>query len=432
MDRSFEREEKTCIQDNEIDLMVYNFCCAQTDPNQAADVVRSGLSHRNSGLDASRLHLMMAELDAEASKWQDVTASCHKAAALASEVEGSTSKEVLEIGQVELAASMMAIRACLSINKDAEALRLAQQCVEISRKSFSSTTSEDKRWQARTLANGMAALVQHAACEPDAAADSFDNMMQIVNEPAEWPIKPPESLIAPALKQIAAFKLAQGSDDEAKSFASRSSNAAEIAAEEVMSEPSNPLAAPNIVGEALVDSYLQQGQIYADLKEWDEAERHFEKALESAEALTTGSSSTHLRLAFALLPLAGVYSRTGRVTLAEGLYREVIKLLQLNPEAVKFDNELYHPSIGAYTAWKYAQLLHALPKRSTEMETWHKVAADLYDDAPLRRILEPDAVFGTLDNLQGKGRDGVGAVIDLMSRRALPRWNGLSGTNGAS
>ena len=38
-------------------------------------------------------------------------------------------------------------------------------------------------------------------------------------------------------------------------------------------------------------------------------------------------------LALVLLLTAHAYSRTGRVTLAEGLYREAAKMLQLRPEA---------------------------------------------------------------------------------------------------
>lgn len=38
-----------------------------------------------------------------------------------------------------------------------------------------------------------------------------------------------------------------------------------------------------------------------------------------------------MRVALVLLLTAHLYSRTGRVTLAEGLYREATKLMQLSP-----------------------------------------------------------------------------------------------------
>lgn len=177
-------------------------------------------------------------------------------------------------------------------------------------------------------------------------------------------------------------------------------------------------------GEALVEARLQQAQASIGVKDWETAESHLSQALEAAEALSTGASlaGPHTRLAFVLLPLAGVYARTGRVTLAEGLYREVGKVLRMSPsaaEAVALHE--VHPSVGALAAWRYAQLLTALPKRETEAAGWHKLACELYDDAPLRMILEPRSVFGSLDNLKGQGSAGYGVVLELSSRRALPR-----------
>ena len=54
------------------------------------------------------------------------------------------------------------------------------------------------------------------------------------------------------------------------------------------------------------------------------------QALAAAEALSGASGP---RIALVLLLTAHSYSRTGRVTLAEGLYREAAKMLQLRPEA---------------------------------------------------------------------------------------------------
>lgn len=54
------------------------------------------------------------------------------------------------------------------------------------------------------------------------------------------------------------------------------------------------------------------------------------QALGAAEAV---SGEGGARVALVLILTAHVYSRTGRVTLAEGLYREAAKLLQLSPGA---------------------------------------------------------------------------------------------------
>ena len=54
------------------------------------------------------------------------------------------------------------------------------------------------------------------------------------------------------------------------------------------------------------------------------------QALAAAEAV---SGESCVRVALVLILTAHVYSRTGRVTLAEGLYREAAKMLQLSPGA---------------------------------------------------------------------------------------------------
>jgi tetratricopeptide (TPR) repeat protein len=379
-------------------------------------------------LGAGRLYLAQAEIEAEQSHWADVSSLCRKAATAASDAQPSSSDQALTVAQVELAASTTAIRASLAQNRDAEAFQLAQQSVEIARKSFASTVREDRRWQALVLANGSAALVQHAAGEMEAASESFEMMMSLA-EQADKPIKSPDYLVAPALKQMAAFRLAQGRSREAITLAARATNAAVNAAEAAAAEPTSPLTSPWSIGETLVDARLQLGAAAAEAGDWEDAEAHLGEALETAEAMGIGTGTAHPRIAFVLLPLAGIYSRTGRVTLAEGLYRKSINLLHLDIGSSEPAAALKaHTSVGALAAWRYAQLLTALPKRSTEAAAWHKLAADLYDDAPLRRVLEPASVFGTLDNLQGKGTRGTGAVLDLMSRRALPKMSEVAAT----
>ena len=54
------------------------------------------------------------------------------------------------------------------------------------------------------------------------------------------------------------------------------------------------------------------------------------QALAAAEAVSGESS---VRVALVLILTAHVYSRTGRVTLAEGLYREAAKMLHLSAGA---------------------------------------------------------------------------------------------------
>lgn len=361
------------------------------------------------------------------------------------------------IAEIELAASLMGTRAFLTQNKDAEAFQMAQQSVEIARKSFTAANAEDHRWQGLVLSNSTAALVQHAAGDLEAAEESFQTVLTLADhlDERQGRLRPRDTLIPFALKQASAFRTAQLHPKEALSLADRATKAAKAAFESSKND-ATPLSSPLTTGEVLLDAHLQSAQACIDLAEWNDAEKHLSNALEVAESLSEGAPPPHARTALVLIPLAWVYSRTGRVTLAEGLYREITKMLGVSSmlkssaSPVVASAPLYpatdlgvasgavsstisstvpalhtlsavHPSINSLAAWRYAQLLSAMPKRTTETAAWHALAQELYDDAPLRRILEPSTVFGTLDTLQGKGDAGYGVVVDAMTRRVLPK-----------
>ena len=356
----------------------------------------------------------------------EVSSLCREAAAVASDVEPETPAEGLIAAEVELAASLMGTRAFLTQNKDAEAFHMAQQCLEVARKSFSG--AEDQRWQGLVLSHAIAALAQHAACDMDAASESFDEVISLADhgDQRTGPSKQRDHFIPQALKQVASFRLAQRRVEEALTLASRAAEAARQEAQGARTTPEggsiDPMLQPTITSEAVADCLLLQAQCLIEEKDWEKAEARLSEALSAVEQLSSPHQATHIRIAFILLPLAFVYSRTGRVTLAEGLYREISKIMRITPSSAEsVEVAEVHPSIGALAAWRYAQLLTALPRRGSEADGWHKLAKDLYDDAPLKRVLEPATVFGTLDNLQGKGAAGYGVVLDLMTRRALPK-----------
>ena len=87
-----------------------------------------------------------------------------------------------------------------------------------------------------------------------------------------------------------------------------------------------------VMGSAVVDSTCRQGAASPCISLTRPLCRCLTvlQALAAAEALSGASGP---RIALVLLLTAHSYSRTGRVTLAEGLYREAAKMLQLRPEA---------------------------------------------------------------------------------------------------
>ena len=150
-----------------------------------------------------------------------------------------------------------------------------------------------------------------------------------------------------------------------------------------------------------------------------------------------------------LLLLGQVYCRTGRVTVAEGLYRDACKRLGLDPgpfaaagsgssssggggggvaggggvqgSAQSVEIRKVHPSLAAFAAWRHGQLLTVLPRRGAEAAAWLELGGALHDAAPLARPRSAMvAALGSPDALSGKGATGRGVLLDLSLRRLLP------------
>jgi hypothetical protein len=277
--------------------------------------------------------------------------------------------------------------------------------------------SEDKRLQAQVLSMSLAGLVQHASCEMDSAADSSDSVRGLIGN--ENPRTALDYLIPDALKQAASFSSALGQKKQTVDLGMRSIAAAEHRLEMAgngMDLTRSPRAAEEIVG----DAKLLMAQTCMHRSAWEEAEEKLNEAIEVVEPIGTKAT-----LAMSLLPLAEVYSRTGRVTLAEGLYREVAKLLELDPSAGKMGGTDVHPSVNSFVAWRFSQLLTVLPKRETEAAAWRDLSFGAYEEAPLKRLTDPEVMFGTLDRLSGKGTSGQGVMLDLMTRRCLPKFKSM-------
>lgn len=187
---------------------------------------------------------------------------------------------------------------------------------------------------------------------------------------------------------------------------------------------SGVLESPMRLAEASADALLLAGQLSAMQMRWQESETALGEALSTLSAV---SADNHPRLALPLILLGWTYSRSARVTLAEGLYREAAKLLRLDPSAEGAsttgngtEHRLVHPSTGALLAWRYAQLLTALPKRTIEATRWHDLAAALARKAGITEPLLD--VLGPLDLLKGTAKDVgfPGVLLSVPHRRAFP------------
>lgn len=80
-----------------------------------------------------------------------------------------------------------------------------------------------------------------------------------------------------------------------------------------------------------------------------------------------------------------------------------------------------HGSVASAAAWRYAQLLTALPKRETEASAWQQLAAghwaSLNDWA---QHIELEEVLGPLDILKGGKDTSTGIILDMRLLRGLP------------
>ena len=178
--------------------------------------------------------------------------------------------------------------------------------------------------------------------------------------------------------------------------------------------------------------------------------------LQAVTAADQVSRADHPRVVPLLSNLGLVFARTARVMYAEGIYRccphhilssmqvrcnvapsslsiassrqhvcmcanrKAIKTLGLDP--AKPDPPLtVHASVAAQLAWRYSQLLTALPQRGTEAEAWEGCAVRLYAKAGgFQGFRDIGEAFGDLRALQGQGSEGAGGVADLSIRRLLP------------
>ena len=428
------------------DIVTFARSASQDNFSQAIDVVRTGMRSKPGDVGLCRLRLVEAELQAAQvrcvtshallrtpffarpdsltlrarsfvcqGRWTDAVDLARSAMSLATESSPATSsaEDLKASAEIELAAALLGTRALLISGRDADAFQLAQQSLEVARTSFAHGSSEDKRWQASVLSMSLAGLVQHASGELESASDSFESLGSLMDSPHTSL----DYLVPEALKQFASFSSAQGKKQQTVDMGLRSIAAAERRLEEA-GNGLDLMLSPRAAEEIVADAKLLMGQTCMARSAWEDAEEQLDAAIEVIEGL--GSKAT---LAMGLLPLAEVYARTSRVIVAEGLYREITKLLDLDPRAGKNGGAFVHSTVHSFVSWRYAQLLTVLPKRETEAAAWKNLSFASYEEAPLRRLTAPDVVFGSLDRLSGKGTSGDGVILDLMTRRCLPKFD---------
>ncbi|KXZ50853.1 hypothetical protein GPECTOR_14g105 [Gonium pectorale] len=204
--------------------------------------------------------------------------------------------------------------------------------------------------------------------------------------------------------------------------------------------------------EVAADALAGRAQLQMQLKEWGAAEELLGEALKAAEA-AHGERSPALAPLLALLGYA--YSRSARVTFAEGLFREAAKLLRLDPARLHLQmaqqQQLHqaqahqehlqgqqggeasaaasaaarlgvHASVAAVLSWRYAQLLWVLPNRGSEASQWEGCARHMWAGSGPLSGWDISALLGGEGHLRGEGPEGSGLLLSTRFRRAWPVW----------
>lgn len=354
---------------------------AATDAGGALDILASVEAVCGSHAGLARLRLARADVEAGRGAW----AAAADAAATAAEAA-----EAGHAGRLLLAAADAGARFSAAAGADTA---LATAAATAAR-------AADVPAQLRDgVVAGLEALAAHAAGGAGAAADAA------ARADDSLPLSVGGTLASFALSRAAAVFLASGDADRAAALFARAASAAVKAVPACVAGPAAAADAAAAAGAGAAQALVAAGD---------------SSAAEDAASAALAALDRRGRPAAAGLPLlfvlGDVFARSGRVMLAEGMLRRAGSLAGADPaKRAPASVSACHPSLAAAIAWRYAQLLTALPQRETEAAAWADAAADRGGG---RAALE--AALGGLPALTGQGDKGAGVVVDGACRRALP------------
>eukprot|EP00198_Chlamydomonas_reinhardtii_P002417 XP_001691753.1 predicted protein [Chlamydomonas reinhardtii] len=427
-------------------MIEYAFSQRKVNPNMAVDVLLSGLSYASPQSDpgaAARLHLALAHIEAERNAWAKV--SSHAASGLglltASSTSASASAAASAASQPAAADLIMGAagtgaRALLIQGLDAEALALTEQAERALRAASSASASTSSpapsaASSAHTRSLGLLALTAHAAGGPAAASAAASSLHAALGPHAGLSAAlKQQPVLADAVQTLGLLAAARGTDAEAEAaFAAAAEGAAAARSGAAAAAGGSGLeaeAAQQHSYEVEADALAGRAQLQMRAKEWGQAEELLGAALKAAEA-SSGDRSPALA---PLLTLLGyTYSRSARVTFAEGLFREAAKLLRLDPgrqqpppdgpaARAAAAGAGVHASAAAVLAWRYAQLLWVLPNRAGEAAKWEAFARQYWAGSGRLGAADIAGVLGGEGHLKGEGEGGSGVLLSTRFRRA--------------
>lgn len=463
-----------------VDQMIqYALSQRKDNPDMAIDVLRSGLSHPTGGpVDTARLQLALATIEAERNNWADATSHSSSSLRLVAPLAAAPGvSSAAAAAGVALQAGSLGVRSLLvqgGCGADREAHALSYECEQALRAAVAAAPAADnaavRGFHTRSLgllvvaAGGDAAMAAAisssgsgggggggAGGSPDAAstaAAAVEQLRTALDDDLTAAVaKDPAT--AEAVHALGLWRALRGGGIEAAAAGDRGGGDAQAAfaaaarcTAKLDEHGKGQGEERQLALEVEADALVGQAQLQMRAKEWGPAEELLGSALKAAEA-AHGERSPLLALLLALL--GHTYSRSARVTFAEGLYREAAKLLHLDPARQQglAPPRLpatcgVHPSVGAMLAWRYAQLLWALPNRGGEAALWEKCALHYWaaswgvqqqqgqgqQERPqgpgVAAARDIEVVLGGKGHLKGEGPEGSGLLCSTRYRRAWP------------
>lgn len=377
---------------------------------QAIDVLKSGLSFTGPGLGRSRLLLALADVEAQRNNWSIVADTAEQALQNAVEHPAHMVDGQGAARHTALHAGHVCVSALLTQGADDIALHTARELV----KTF------EQRPDFGLLASCSRAVLLGALHATGHVKEASATAGAIIADGSEGGATSP----ACALNEVA-WQAAQDPASSLEAFEAVAAAAAAHRAEAVSAGAAH-VEGEQWAGEVQAAALLAAASAAATTRQWAQSEELASRALTAAEDVGT---STTPRVAGPLLVLGHVYSRTGRVTLAEGVLRSAASLLSASPSTTSSLGRPAscpaHVSLAAAVCWRYAQLLAALPKRDTEVNVWSSAAEDWWqrggvftENSNADSGASMELCMGSLYSLTGKEPLGSGVLVGL--RRLLP------------
>eukprot|EP00884_Botryococcus_braunii_P012719 jgi/Botrbrau1/21448/Bobra.0216s0056.1 len=383
------------------------------------------LHHKDAAYDRARLNLQISEIEADRSNWGG---SATAAEAAARDVEVASSGEGVQgptIIQALLAAGRYSVRSQLASGQDDDAALRSCHSVGESLRRFERGSrdvhlaSQLANSELRSLADmtrlvgGLGAVTIPDVEVPEAQPPTEELGAQIQNVASEADGGNP----CLYYQQLASLCYLKEQVKAANHFFSMAAVAARPPSRE-HGEGGEGLLSPAVAGEVRASALMGLASLNMNYhREWDVAERILSEAVIASEGV---SGDNHPRVAMPLVMLGTLFARTGRLQLAEGMYRGAarkIQLLETAGEATALPVGV-HLSVAAVLCWQYAQLLAVFPNRQHEMTTWAAKGSSLFK-LYTGGCGTLEDVLGSMDALRPQESRGTGYLMDVFLRRAV-------------